>query len=108
MACAEREAFEEAGICVRVVGYLGHWIDEYLPGADDGTDPQYCAVSYYHAVPNEEPAAVHDGDEVTELAWFGPDELPPDLAPPGNGPRIYAAWRTALLAGTIETPLRDR
>jgi 8-oxo-dGTP pyrophosphatase MutT (NUDIX family) len=108
MACAEREAFEEAGIRVRVVGYLGHWIDEYLPAGEDGSDPQYCAVSYYHAVPSEEPAVVQDGDEVTELAWFAPDELPTEFAPPGNGPNIYAAWRVALLAGRLETALPDR
>lgn len=108
MACAEREAFEEAGIRVRVVGYLGHWIDEYLPAGEDGSDPQYCAVSYYHAVPSGGPAAIHDGDEVAELAWFGPDELPTEFAPPGNGPNIYAAWREAFLAGRTETPLPDR
>ena len=39
-ACAVREAGEEAGIRVRVVGYLGHWVDEYLPAGREGADPR--------------------------------------------------------------------
>jgi hypothetical protein len=31
----------------------------------------------------------------------------PGLAPPGDGPRILAAWRDALAAGRLETPLPD-
>lgn len=38
---------------------------------------------------------------------FAPDELPTALAPPLNGPRIYAAWREALAAARLETPLPD-
>jgi ADP-ribose pyrophosphatase YjhB (NUDIX family) len=108
IACAEREALEEAAVRVRVVGYLGHWIDEYLPGEPGGVEPQYCAVSYYHAVPLDEPHAVHDGNEVAEVAWFAPDDVPADVSPPQNGPRIYAAWREAFRAGRLETPLPDR
>ncbi len=50
-ATAVRETREEVGLHVRVTGYLGHWVDEYLPGGEGGVEPQYCAVSYYHAVP---------------------------------------------------------
>jgi ADP-ribose pyrophosphatase YjhB (NUDIX family) len=106
-ACAEREAFEEARVRARVVGYLGHWIDEYASGAPDGTDPQHSAVSYYHAVPTEEPRGHVDGSEVAEVSWFGADELPEELAPPGNGSRIYRAWRAAFASGRLETPLPD-
>jgi ADP-ribose pyrophosphatase YjhB (NUDIX family) len=107
VACAEREALEEAGVRVRAVGYLGHWVDEYLPGAPDGTDPQYCAVSYYHAVPVEPPGAATGDHEVDEVAWFAPDELPAGLSPPRSGARIYGAWREAFLAGRTTTPLPD-
>ena len=108
MACAEREAFEEAGIRVRIVGYLGHWIDEYLPAAT--TVPSRSTARSPITTPSRanEPAAIHDAVEVAEVAWFGPDEIPTELAPPGNGPSIYAAWREAFLAGTTETPLPDR
>lgn len=107
-AAAERETCEEVGLRVRVVGYLGHWVDEYLPGADDGTDPQWCAVSYFHAVPAGGVELALDPAEAGEARWFAPDELPDELAPPLGGPRIYAAWREALRAGRLETPLPDR
>jgi 8-oxo-dGTP diphosphatase len=105
-ACAEREAFEEAGVRVRVVGYLGHWVDEYRPADDAASEPQYCAVSYYHAVPVDEPELRGD-HEVSEVAWFAPDELPAELSPPASGARIYAAWREAFDARRLETPLPD-
>lgn len=108
VAAAEREALEEARLRVRVVGYLGHWIDEYLPGTSDGMETQHCAVSYYHAVPLDARQAARAGDEVDEVGWFAPDELPAELAPPGNGAAIYAAWRRALAEGRLETPLLDR
>jgi ADP-ribose pyrophosphatase YjhB (NUDIX family) len=102
-AAAERETLEEVGLRVRVTGYLGHWIDEY----GDAFDGQWCAVSYYHAVPVRGVDLRLDGDEVDEARWFGPDELPDALAPEVNGSRIYAAWRDAFLAGRLETPLPD-
>lgn len=104
---AERETFEEVGLRVQVTGYLGHWVDEYLPGGDGGVEPQYCAVSYYHAVPVGGLELSYQRAEVSDAGWFDPDELPGELAPPFNGPRIYAAWRAALRAGTLETPLPD-
>ena len=106
-ACAEREALEEAGIRVRIVGYLGHWIDEYTPAGQDGVDPEYCAVSYYHAVPVGDPGVVVDPAEVSAFGWFEPDALPEPLSPPGNGTWIYGAWREALTAGRLDTPLVD-
>ncbi|MGZ8695615.1 MAG: NUDIX hydrolase [Gaiellaceae bacterium] len=105
--CAVREALEEAGIRVRIVGYLGQWIDEYLPGGPEGVDPEYCAVSYFHAVPVDTTDARTGDAEVSEIAWFVQDDLPAGLSPPGNGPRIYEAWRQALAAGRLDTPLPD-
>ena len=106
-ATAEREAFEEVGLRIRVVGYLGHWVDEYLPGGEEGVEPQWCAVSYYHAIPVGELGLSYQPGEVSDAAWFAPDELPEELAPPLSGRRIYAAWREALRAGNRETPLPD-
>jgi ADP-ribose pyrophosphatase YjhB (NUDIX family) len=107
VATAERETLEEVGLSVRVIGYLGHWVDEYLPGGEDGVEPQWCAVSYYHAVPLGGVDLSYQADEVSDAAWFRPDELPAELAPPGNGSRIYAAWLEAFRAGRLETPLPD-
>jgi ADP-ribose pyrophosphatase YjhB (NUDIX family) len=106
-ATAERETFEEVGLRVRLVGYLGHWVDEYLPGGHDGAEPQYCAVSYYHAVPLDGLELRYQQGEVSEAQWFGADELPSELAPPRNGPEIFAAWREAFLAGRLESSLPD-
>lgn len=106
ITCAEREALEEAGIAVKVIGYLGHWIDEYLPAADASSETQYCAVSYFHAVPVGDPHPTGD-HEVAQVRWFDPDDLP-ELSPPVNGRKIYAAWRDAVRRGEIETPLPDR
>lgn len=107
VATAERETFEEVGLRVRVIGYLGHWVDEYRPGGEGGVEPQYCAVSYYHAVPVELSELRCQENEVSAAGWFAPEELPAELAPPGNGPRVYGAWRDAFLAGRAETPLSD-
>ena len=107
-ATAERETLEEVGLRVRLIGYLGHWVDEYVPGGDGGVEPQWCAVSYYHAVPVGDLEVRFDPHEVSEAEWFSPDELPIELAPPVNGPRIYAAWLEAFRGGRLETPLPDR
>ena len=104
---AVRESLEEVGLRVRVVGYLGHWIDEYLPGGDGGVEPQYCAVSYYHAVPVDGAELALDSAEVADARWFAADELPDALAPAVNGGRIFGAWRDAFRAGRLEAPLPD-
>ena len=104
---AVRETREEAGLRVRITGYLGHWVSEYLPGDEEGVEPQYAAVSYYHAVPVDavEPAA--DLHEISEARWFGIDEIPPGLAPPETFPVVLAAWREAARAGRLAAPLPD-
>ncbi|HEU5215529.1 MAG TPA: NUDIX hydrolase [Gaiellaceae bacterium] len=104
---AERETLEEVGLRVRLTGYLGHWVDEYLPGESGGVEPQYCAVSYYHAVPVDDLELRFDPYEVSEAAWFRAAELPEPLAPPLNGARIYAAWLEAFRSGRLQTPLPD-
>ena len=99
---AERETLEEAGVPVRVTGFLGIWTSPY------GDDGETAAVAYYHAEPVDSPAVPPDAAEVSEVAWFAWDELPADLAPPGRLPAILVAWRKACLAGETVTPLPDR
>ena len=92
-----RETREEAGIEIEVTGYLGQWVDEYRPGSDEGDDPTYACVSYFHARVVGEARPQADGVEMSEWGWFEPDALPQPLAPaPGNGAAIYAAWRADL------------
>ena len=98
---AERETLEEAGVRVRVTGFLGIWTSPY-------DDEETAAVAYYHAEPVGSLAGAPDAAEVSDVAWFAWDELPADLAPPGRLPAILAAWRQAYLAGETVTRLPDR
>ncbi len=88
----EREVLEETGLRVRVVGYLGVWVDTY---ADDPEEPgaTVISVAYYRAIPLGGDEAAFDPREVSELRWFGWDELPPDLVPPGTLAAVLTAAR---------------
>jgi 8-oxo-dGTP pyrophosphatase MutT (NUDIX family) len=119
VATAEREAREEAGLAVRVVGFLGIWLDEYDTGSGGGsTASQPAKVTlniYYHAVPCDGgPVAAAspgtDSEEVEEARWFAPDELPAEgaLAFPRHVAPVLAAWREAVRTGALESPLPDR
>jgi ADP-ribose pyrophosphatase YjhB (NUDIX family) len=94
-SAAVREAFEEAGLRIELTGYLGQWVDVYYAGTDDGADPSYACVSYFHARVVGSPEVRIDV-ESDAIGWFDPDDLPRPLAPPGNGEEIYAAWRKSL------------
>jgi ADP-ribose pyrophosphatase YjhB (NUDIX family) len=94
-AAAVREAYEEAGVRIELTGYVGHWVDLYRPGTDEGDDPTYCCVSYFHARVLGPPELRIDS-ESDDVGWFAPDELPRPLAPSGNGEKIYAVWRQAM------------
>gem|GEM_PF-2265824 len=59
---AEREIAEEAGICARVVGFLGFWVGKY----GDETADQWVSVAYYHAERLDDREAAPDGVETTE------------------------------------------
>jgi 8-oxo-dGTP diphosphatase len=79
-----REVREEHGLEVEVHDYLGTWVDAY---ADDPAMPDagVINVAYYAAAPvSDEKGSAADPAEVSEVAWFGWDELPADLAPPGT------------------------
>jgi len=90
---ARREIFEETGLRVRVLGLLGIYMDRY--GSDESA-PWILNV-YYHAEPldDTEPQAA---DDVSELAWFAPDELPSQMAFKHEH-QVLADWR-ARVAGS--------
>lgn len=81
---------EETGLEVEIGGYLGTSID-------------VINVAYYTAELREAAATSPDPREVSEVAWFAWDELPPDLAPPGTLAAVLAPARTAAT-----TPERSR
>ncbi len=71
---AAREMREETGLEVRLIELLGFYMDRY--GYDD--TGAYCLNVYYVAEIVSGQAC--PADDVAELAWFAPDELPDKLA----------------------------
>lgn len=103
---AERETREEVGLEVRVVGYLGTWVDPY---ADPGEDAvEHVSVQYYAAVPLGEPQLTPDPHEVVEAAWWPVGAPPTGLAPPGTLDWALAALAAAFAGPGVETALPDR
>ena len=106
-ACAEREAQEEAG--GSACGSSATWATgstSTCPAAR-GRRSGVLRRLYFHAVPEDAADTRADTEEVAELGWFAPDSLPAGVSPPGNGPRIYTAWREAFETGRLHTALPD-
>jgi len=104
MTTAQREVFEETGLRIRIVGFLGIWLDEY---PDAGGALKRTLNIYYHAVPSGSVAMAHDTAEVVEAAFFSASQLPEPLAFPGHVPAALDAWRRAASAGSLVTDLFD-
>jgi ADP-ribose pyrophosphatase YjhB (NUDIX family) len=100
----EREVLEETGLRVAVTGYIGVWVDRYADDPDEA-DAEVINVAYYLAAPLDGPRGEPDPAEVSEVGWFGWDELPAELAPPGTLDAVLAA---AARDGTISASLPDR
>lgn len=100
LQAAEREVREEAGVACRITGWLGAWLDRY----DDGRPT---INAYFTAEADSDALGEPDGDEVLDIAWFAPAELPDEIAFPDSQLPVLAAWRAALQAGELVTPLRD-
>jgi len=91
---AAREVREETGLTVRVGSVLGMWIDTYAP---EGPEADKVTLNiYFHAVAEGPAEARIDPNEVAEIGWFAPDELPADVAFPGHIPAVLRAWRESL------------
>ena len=72
------------------------WIDTYAPegaGADKVT-----LNIYFHATTRTGAPPRIDPNEVAEIGWFAPDQLPSDLAFPGHVPAVLREWRESLEA----------
>ena len=99
-----REVREETGVEVAVTRYLGTWVDRYADEPDE--DDEQINVAYYLAVPTRVGEGLPDPVEVSEVRWFGWNELPGPLAPTGTLDAVLVvAW--AALRGEVED-LPDR
>ena len=80
-----RELREETGLDVEPLRFLGVWMDEY------GESKESTLNLYWLSRAAGEP---QPDDDVAELRWFAPDELPPpgELAFHVNA-RVLDAWR---------------
>jgi 8-oxo-dGTP diphosphatase len=82
---AVREVREETGLDVDTTGLVGIWIDDY------GDTGEVTLNVYFHArVVGGDPRP--DLEEVAELGWFAPDELPAELAFPEHERLVLDAW----------------
>jgi ADP-ribose pyrophosphatase YjhB (NUDIX family) len=85
---AEREALEETGLHVRVVELL-----ELLPKSDPVEVADILLVYRAEIVSG----ALTAGDDAEVVRFFGPDDLPTDLAF-GSAHHITAAWKVGQSA----------
>jgi 8-oxo-dGTP pyrophosphatase MutT (NUDIX family) len=70
------------------------WIDTY---AREGKDADKVTLNiYFHATPEGTAVERTDPNEVAEIRWFAPDELPARLAFPDHVPAVLRAWRDSL------------
>ena len=101
---AAREVREETGLFVRTGAILGLWIDTYSPDEAD----KVTLNIYFHATPEGSAETRMDPNEVAEIAWFAPLELPSAMAFPGHVPAVLRAWRNAAGKGQSTTLTPDR
>jgi NAD+ diphosphatase len=85
----ERELLEEIGVRCTVGRYLGGFVDTYGEPGEDGDAT--LNIAYECRIGDGEPRAA---DDVSELRWFAPDELPAaDEFAFSNSVEILDAWR---------------
>jgi ADP-ribose pyrophosphatase YjhB (NUDIX family) len=86
-----RELQEELGVECEVGRYLGGFPDTYAEQGEEGDDT--LNLAYESRIVEGEPRAA---DDVSELAWFAPEELPAkDEFAFTNSVEILEAWRAA-------------
>jgi ADP-ribose pyrophosphatase YjhB (NUDIX family) len=83
-----RELREETGLEVEPIEFLGIWMDRY--GGDSTAESTLNLYWTARPVAGEPDPA----DDVSELRWFAPDELPgQDELAFENVPQVLSAWR---------------
>jgi ADP-ribose pyrophosphatase YjhB (NUDIX family) len=95
---AARELREETGLVARIGAIAGIWMDNYEP--DDADSDKVTMNVYFHATVEGAGEPLTDPNEVAEIRWFAPDELPLQPAFPGHVPDVLRAWRQAMRASS--------
>lgn len=106
---AVREVKEETGLAVAVIGFIGIWMDSYLPAAPGLPDVSTLNI-YYHADVAGPHRSAPDPAEVEEVGWFSPHELPSAdiLAFPDQQAPVLEAWKQTVMNGRSRvTPMPD-
>ena len=67
-----RELLEETGLVIEPIDFFGAWVDRY---GDAEEAPSTLNLYWTAQIVSGEPEAA---DDVSELAWFPSDDLPPD------------------------------
>jgi ADP-ribose pyrophosphatase YjhB (NUDIX family) len=80
-----REFLEETGVAVEPVEWLGVYVDPYGPSF-------VLSLGWLVRADEGDPVA---NDDIEELAWFGPDELPEEMAFPSQPPMLRR-WLDSL------------
>ena len=102
----KRTTLDEAGLAVRVTGYLGAWLGTF-PRTAGSTEQVETLTLCYHAIPEKGATLRIDHTAVREADWFLPSNLPELIAFPGYLRPVLHAWREALRTGLTQTPLMD-
>ena len=85
-----RELGEETGLEVEPLDFVGVWMDRY---GDGDSAPATLNLYWTARVPAGEPRAA---DDVSELRWFPPHELPPAHEFAFHVADVIAAWRASV------------
>jgi ADP-ribose pyrophosphatase YjhB (NUDIX family) len=82
-----RELREEAGVEIEPLDLVGIWMDRY---GGDGTAAATLNLYWTARIVGGEP---EPADDVAELRWFAPGEIPSDELAFGHLEEVLAAWQ---------------
>jgi ADP-ribose pyrophosphatase YjhB (NUDIX family) len=85
--CLRRELHEEAGVEIEPHELLGVWVDQY---GGDGSAATTLNLYWTARIVAGEP---EPADDVAELRWFGPDEIPREELAFEHLPEVLSAWQ---------------
>jgi 8-oxo-dGTP diphosphatase len=86
--CVRRELREEAGIGLADERLLGIWMDQY-----DYKRRRVATLNVYYAA-RVAGGTLEPADDVAELRWFAPEEVPVEELAFGHIPAVLSAWRS--------------